>query len=417
MYLKHFKLERKPFDQLPDPDFLFLTEQHEATLTRMRFALAADDSFVVITGEVGSGKTTLVRKILSDMSEECDVAFITHTRLSDIELLQMILLELGIRPFSMGKVEMVAEFRRYVDQRRTDGRRVVIVIDEAQNLTIDVLEELRLLTCLDSVDTKAVNIIMVGQPQLSRTLQSPDLDQLRQRCRLQYHLRGLSEEDTGKYIRHRIAIVSKKNRDLFDEAAAAAVYRHTNGVPRLINTLCDTALMMARVTERDVVSTDSIDDAIKELGWTPFASGGRVDVHDEVATGRAVMLSVKKGNVLVAEHFLNLPSYIVGRADDCGVRIKSKFLSRHHALISFDGDRWTIADLKSTNGIIINGSAVQNRELSDGDVVEIGDHELVFAMQTVQHKESSASDLEVPELAMLETVVIERGEDLGAEEE
>lgn len=409
MYLKHFKLKRKPFDQLPNPDFLFLTEQHEEALTRMRLALAVDDSFAVVTGEVGSGKTTLVRKVLSDMGDECVTAFITHTRLSDIELLQFILVEFDIRPFDMGKTEMITVLRRFVSEQHANSRRVVIVVDEAQNLGIEVLEELRLLTCLDSEEAKALNIILVGQPQLSHTLQSADLDQLRQRCRLQFHLRGLSEEDTGKYIHHRMAVAKGKAVALFDESAVEIVYQQTQGVPRLINTLCDTALMMACIAGRKAITSDSMDEAIAELGWTPFGSGGRVAIHDEVTAGRAVMLTVKKGNELVSEHFLNLPSYIVGRADDCGINIKSKYLSRHHALISFDGGRWMISDLKSTNGIFVKGRAVQSWHLADGDVVDIGEHQLVFAMKSVQPVEV-APGVDVSDFAMAETIVIDSDE-------
>lgn len=406
MYLKHFKLKKRPFDQLPNPDFLYLTEQHEEAFTRMRFSLAVDDSFTIITGEVGSGKTTLIRKLLSDISDECTPAFITHTRLSDIELLQLILVEFGIRPFSMGKVEMITELRQYIGQQHDIGRRVVIVVDEAQNLEVEILEELRLLTCLDSVDQKAVNIILIGQPQLSRILDSPDLEQLRQRCRLQFHLHGLSKEETEEYIRHRLTIAKGRKIDLFDVDAAAAVFQHTRGVPRLVNTLCDTALMMARISERKLVSMDSIEDAVNELGWTAGGSGNGLMAQNDIAAGPVARLTVSQGSKFIGEFSLDHLSYIIGRGADCSIMIDSKFLSRHHAIVNCEGREWTIMDLNSTNGVSVNGRTVQSWRLRDGDKIDIGINQLKFILDDPTNR-ASTDDATDSELAMMETVVID----------
>ena len=342
MYLKHFKLERKPFDQLPDPDFLYLAEQHEEALSRMQFAVAINDSFTIITGEIGSGKTTLVRKLLSDLTDECTPAFITHTRLNAIELLQMILVQLGVKPFKMGKSEMLTELQGIVDSERDNGRRVVIVVDEGQNFSIELLEELRLLTCMDTNESKSINIVLMGQPQLSTTLRSPDLDQLRQRCRLRFHLNALSENETVEYIRHRLTVAGGDPGAIFDGEALEAVYGFTRGIPRLINTICDTAMIMAFIGERDQVTMESIDDAVKELYWLDEPPTNDELVRDKLKPSVAAHLTILQNGRMYQEYVLDLPSYIIGRSDDCSIAIHSRYFSRHHSLLARDVEGWMI---------------------------------------------------------------------------
>ena len=384
MYLKHFNLGRMPFDQLPNPDFLYLTEQHEEALTRMQYALAANDSFAIVTGEIGSGKTTLVRRLLSDLAEECVAAFVTHTRVTDVELLKMILVEFGMQPFDMGKSELVTRIQDFVRQQQGKGRRVVIVVDEAQNFDADVLEEIRLLTCMDTEVNKALNIILIGQPQLSETLELPDLEQLRQRCRLRFHIDSLSKSDTVEYVLHRLNIASIDNSRVFDSDALRRIYSHTGGIPRLINTLCDTAMTMACVSESELVTSESIDQALMELDWSLGSHGSGAFQPDRLVASSAAHMTITRGGKVIDEYILSMPSYVLGRADDCSVVIKSKFLSRHHALINHDHRGWMIADLKSTNGILVNGRKVQLSRLKDGDIVEIGDCQLRFSLKPAE---------------------------------
>lgn len=407
MYEEHFKLKRKPFEQLPDPAFLYLTDQHDEALTRMQFALAINDSFVIITGEVGSGKTTLVRKMLSEMDEASTLAFITHTRISDVELLQSILVEFGIRPFEMGKIEMLAELRKFISQQHDSGKRVIIIVDEAQNLGMDILEELRLLTCLDSVEEKAMNIILIGQPQLSKLIDSPDLEQLRQRCRLRFHLHRLSRQQTIEYVQHRIGIARGKDVKLFDDVAESMVYENARGVPRLINTLCDTALMMASLASKDIVGKDEISESLAELGWSAADTGSFQELPTQSpGTHWRTVVSLQKDGQQIADYELRESSYVIGRADDCSINVDSKYLSRHHAIISrIDGD-WTISDLRSTNGIRVNGKRVQVQKLSHGDIVAIGIHHLIFRMFQEEVASAEAATGTFSDSAMAETFVI-----------
>lgn len=394
-----------PFDQLPDPEFLYFTKQHTEALTRMQLALAMNDSFAVVTGEIGSGKTTLVRKLLAELGDKCVTAFITHTRLTDIELLQLILVEFGVEPFAMGKSEMVINLQDFVREQHEQGCRAVIVVDEAQNFGVEVLEELRLLTCMDTEYSKAINIILVGQPQLSTTLRSPDLEQLRQRCRLRFHMNNLTEEETSEYVKHRLNVAAGKEVEIFDDVALVAVYEHARGVPRLINMICDTALIMARVSDRDTVSLESVEDAVEELDWSPQNLGIRTIVQDQLAAGAAGHISVVRAGKVIGEHVLSMPSYVIGRADDCSIVLDSRYLSRHHALISNDSRGWSISDLKSTNGIQVNGRNVQTWRLRDGDVVDIGECRLKFSWQKFEMSDVGTEtevldpNMELPDLS------------------
>lgn len=383
MYLEHFNLERRPFDQLPDPDFLYLTKQHDEALARMQFAIAIDDSFTIITGEVGSGKTTLVRKLLSDLADECTPVFITHTRLNADELLQMILIDLGVKPFKMGKAEMLTRLQELVLSEREEGRRIIIVVDEAQNFSVDMLEELRLLTCMDTAKSRSINIVLIGQPQLSEILQSPDLDQLRQRCRLRFHLNALSEDETCEFVRHRLRVAKGDPDVIFDEISLLAVHEYTRGIPRLINTLCDTAMIMAFLDKRGNITMDSIEEAVNELGWSDESPAHGRAVKDELDADAVAHLTITRHGQNRGDYVLNHPSYVIGRNHDCSIVIRSKYLSRHHALLVRDPESWMILDLKSTNGISVNGRDVQISRLKENDIVGIGEHLMKFTQKKI----------------------------------
>jgi type II secretory pathway predicted ATPase ExeA len=418
MYQKHFQFKRKPFEQLPDPAFLFLTDQHDEALTRMQFALAINDSLMIITGEVGSGKTTLVRKLLSEMSTDLTLAFITHTRVTDVELLQSILAEFGVRPFEMGKIELLIELRRFIDLQHAEGKRVVIIVDEAQNLGVDTLEELRLLTCLDSAEEKALNIILIGQPQLSQLIDSSDLEQLRQRCRLRFHLHRLSEKQTSGYIQHRMRIAMGRDTSIIDVLAERLIYENARGIPRLINTLCDTALMMACLADKQEVGKAEIDEALAELGWSVADTGAFPVYSDGESEFRwRATLTLVKDNQAIGDYDLQESSYIIGRADDCGIHINSKYLSRHHALISRVGSDWTISDLRSTNGVRVNGKRAQVRKLDNGDVIAIGVHHLLFRLREEQPVPLDLGTKNLSSSELAETFVIVDDKVIGGSED
>lgn len=383
MYLKHFGLARKPFEQLPDPDFLFLSPKHDAALTNLGFAVAIQDSFVVVTGEIGSGKTTLLHKFLNENLADAVVAYVTQTRLSDTELLQSILVEFGEHPFGKGKVELTTMLRRFIDKQHQVGRRVVIVIDEAQNLTPGVLEELRLVTCVSPGTKSLVNVVLVGQPQFNRIIDSPALAQLKQRCRLRYHLNALTEDETRQYIAHRLAVAGGSMSEIFDAGLTRLIYHHCGGIPRLINMLCDTALIFAYVDKSPHVSADDVRQAVAELGWREVPiearSGGSREPMIGTTTGERLAMLVD------AESGLDYPITdavsVIGRATDCSLRIRHPALSRYHAMIRQVGSEWLLSDMRSKNGVYLNGRRVRSARLKHDDHIGIGEHNLIFLTQ------------------------------------
>jgi putative secretion ATPase (PEP-CTERM system associated) len=271
MYLEFFELNEHPFQLTPDPEFLYLGKGHARAKAYMDYTIWNRDSFVVITGEIGSGKTTLIRHLLSTLDENVIVAKLHQTQLNEIEFYQAVLVEFGFKPFSASKVELIDMLNTYLAEQYSQRRQVVLIIDEAQNLSPRVLEEVRLMTGLETHKEKILNLILVGQPELKELLDAPGMEQLNQRIRFRFHLKALTEEETKEYIDHRLAVAGNETPDLFPPATLPVIHRYTGGVPRLINTLCDTALISAFVEDQRDITVELVEDAIEELQWTPYS--------------------------------------------------------------------------------------------------------------------------------------------------
>ncbi len=266
MYLEHFGLERPPFAMHPDPDFLYLSEQHSSAKAFLESSAFVNDSFVVITGSIGADKTTLVEGFLAELPPEHTViARINQTQLSPTAFLRMLLDDLGLEAFKAKKPELLARLRKYLEECASRERRVVVLVDEAQNLSEPVLEEIRMLT--GHQHASCLSVVLVGQPEFLQTLESPSLRQLAQRCRLRSELYALDAEETRGYILHRLAIAGLNDTELFTGGALDRIYDLSGGVPRLINSLCDTALICAFADEQRMVDKALIDAAARELKW------------------------------------------------------------------------------------------------------------------------------------------------------
>lgn len=274
MYQKYFSLEGKPFTITPDPRFLFMSERHREALAHLVYGLGEGGGFVQLTGEVGTGKTTLCRCLLDQLPQEVDLALILNPRLTAFELVATICDELRI-PYPEGtdsiKV-LVDRLNEHLLRTHAAGRRTVLIIDEAQNLSGDALEQVRLLTNLETADAKLLQIILIGQPELKEMLERRDMRQLAQRITARYHLLPLSPEETRAYIAHRLRVCGA-TRPLFTRQAIEEIQRFTGGIPRLINVLCDRALLGAYVEERPHVDRKVVQRAAREV--LPPAGGGR----------------------------------------------------------------------------------------------------------------------------------------------
>jgi general secretion pathway protein A len=433
MYLELFKLRELPFRLSPDPQFLYLSKQHARAKAYMESTIWFTDGFVVITGEIGSGKTTLIESFLQEIQRDVVVAQIGQTQVSVVAFLQSVLVQFGFSPFRMKKAELIATLNSFLVEQYSAGRKVLLIVDEAQNLSLKVLEEIRMLSGVETTKEKVLRIILAGQPELNHKLDAPELVQLAQRVRLRFHLGTLSAAEMRAYIHHRLEVAGAGDRQVFAEDTYAEIYRYTGGVPRLVNTLCDTAMLAAYGQERDHVLLDDINSSKEELRWhEPQAqpsdagrvgpganSGGTNNFADTHPAARRPRPGDELGDTLgegdgaepmgrvivctegrtTQELPLKAGRIIIGRTSDNDLQVDSRFVSRHHCQIITGAEGSVVEDLNSTNGIFVQGKRVRRHSLNDGDVVVIGKHEIMYVYERpVRARLNSADGAGLPTL-------------------
>lgn len=384
MYLEHFKLKELPFRLSPDPAFLYPSQIHSRAKAYMESTIWFTDGFVVITGEIGAGKTTLIETFLRELEQDVVVAQVNQTQVSPTEFLQAVLAQFGFSPFRMRKAELLATLNEFLIEQYASGRKVLLIVDEAQNLSYKVLEEIRLLSGVETTKEKVLRIILAGQPELNAKLDSDELTQLRQRVRLRFHLNALTELEMTAYVRHRLAVAGT-TREIFEPETYPLIYRYTGGIPRLINTLCDTSMLAAFAQDRLTVDLITVREAIDELQWQEYQGRTHTNLiparldetapHERPPVGRLVL--TLQGEEL-AEALVVPGRFIIGRTSDNDMQVDSKFVSRHHAQLISSTEGSVLEDLNSTNGVYLNGKRVRRHKLSPGDVIKIGTHELVY---------------------------------------
>jgi general secretion pathway protein A len=265
MYEKFYGLRQRPFTLTPNPDFLYLSRVHQEALGHLRLGVESQAGFVSLTGEVGAGKTTVLQALLRTLDRRVTVARLVNTLLEPRELLEAILIDLGAEAVPPSKPAMLRDLAVMLVEQRRQGRRVLIVIDEAQNLSYAALEELRMLSNLETETSKLMQIILSGQPDLRERLATPDLDQLSQRITVRYHLMPLDDDDTHEYINHRLKQAALDDPMVFGRELTSAVHERSGGLPRLINVICDAALMAGYGEDRQVITGSLLATVIREL--------------------------------------------------------------------------------------------------------------------------------------------------------
>jgi len=264
MYEQFYGFKEKPFSLLPDPSFLYMTKKHQMALTMLEYSLMNESAGIcVVSGEIGSGKTTLIRQLLSTMDDRYTTGMITNTHSSFGDLLQWVSMAYGLEYRGKERVELYEDFVNFMIKQYGTGKRTVLIIDEAQNMEEDTLEELRMLSNVNSDKNQVLQLILVGQPELRITLRSERLMQLAQRVSVSYHLDTLKQDETALYVRHRISVAGG-SPDIFNNAACKAVWYHSRGIPRVINVLCDTALVYGFAEEKDTVTAKIVHDVAND---------------------------------------------------------------------------------------------------------------------------------------------------------
>ena len=267
MYESFYGLKENPFNLTPDPQFIYLGENHREALAQLVYGVRQKKGFIVLTGEVGTGKTTIIRCFLATLNgsnNNTKVAFLFNPSLSVNDFIQYILRDLGLTMQGTTKGEHLYTLYEYLINAYQKDEKVVLIVDEAQGLNPALLEEIRLLSNLETSKSKLLQIVLVGQPELNKILLGPNFRQLRQRINMQHHLLSLSEKETGEYIRKRLKIAGRK-QPLFTDKAVKEIYRKTRGVPRLINVLCDNSLLTGYALDKKIIDKKIVKEAAKDL--------------------------------------------------------------------------------------------------------------------------------------------------------
>lgn len=268
MYTAFYGLRERPFRLSPNPRYLYLSDSHREALAHLLYGVEQGEGFIAITGEVGTGKTTVCRALIERLGSATDVAFLFNPSRSAMELLQSIGEELGLEVDGLTRRELHAQLNQFLLERKAAGRRVLLIIDEAQNLTHSTLEQVRLLSNLETSSEKLIQILLLGQPELDAKLDSHQLRQLRQRISVRWMLEPLSPRDTRGYVQRRLQVAAGASREVFSAGALRQVQRYTNGTPRLINILCDRAMLLGYAEREQTITARTVKEAAREIADT-----------------------------------------------------------------------------------------------------------------------------------------------------
>jgi general secretion pathway protein A len=344
MYTAFYGLREKPFALSPDPRFLYLAGSHREALAHLLYGIEEGEGFISVTGEVGTGKTTLCRTLLERLDGDTELAFLFNPSRTALELLQSICAEFGLPAEGLARRSLMVQLNAFLVERKRQGRRVLLIIDEAQTLSDNTLEQVRLLSNLETSREKLIQILLLGQPELDRKLDGRGLRQLRQRISVRWKLEPLSAQETRAYVRHRLSVAAGEPKDLFSEAALREVHRRTGGVPRLVNQLCDRALLAGYAARAALIRPAFVRAAAREI---PDAQRGRRKTGDES----------DRPSILKPWMFLAATIAIVGVALFAGLQVGRHGLANALRL-SNDGDSPLTRPLYSGEGGGATPSAV-----------------------------------------------------------
>lgn len=301
MYEEFFKLTQKPFELLPNPDFIYLSKSHKRAITYIDYGIRERAGFILLTGEIGSGKTTLIRDLVKKRDEQVLLAKVFNTRVDSEQLFSMINDDFGLSVQGKDKVTLLRDLNLFLIGQYAIGKQPVLIIDEAQNLSSSLLEEIRMLSNLETDNAKLLQIILVGQPELRATLADPSLRQLRQRISINCNINPLTRTEIISYIKHRLEVAGNSEAVEFDSEALEIVYKYSRGIPRLINIMCDFLMISAFSDESKVVTGGMARDVVTELDFEEqfWGDSGAVSGEAERSSRSSEDISVEAANVFM----------------------------------------------------------------------------------------------------------------------
>jgi general secretion pathway protein A len=265
MYTTFFGFNNKPFQLTPDPEFLFLSKAHKKAMIYLNYGITDNSGFILLTGEIGTGKTTLLRSMIKNIPQDIKLARINNTKVTSEQLISMINEDFGLDIRGLDKTQLLSKLTDFLIAQYSQGRRSMIIIDEAQNLSADLLEEIRMLSNLETDKSKLLQIILVGQPELNITLSRPELEQLRQRITVCTHISPLTREEIDSYIKYRLRVAGNEEAVTFEDGVTDAIFNFSRGIPRLINILCDFSFLTAFTDSRKTIDMGLINEVINDL--------------------------------------------------------------------------------------------------------------------------------------------------------
>ena len=379
MYREFFRLEDYPFRLTADARYFYMGDGHIRAKAYLKYILHIRDGVALITGEPGVGKTVMLENVLANMEDDIVVAHITQTQLTTTEFLLAVCLQFGLEPVKINKATLIEEIQRFCLSQHFKTKTVVLVVDEAHNLNINTLEELRMLANLEKFGRKLLQIILVGQPSLNHLLSSHRKDALSQMVRLSCHIEPLTIKEMGEYIDHRLAVASNGSKTIsFPKDSLASIMCYTGGVPRLVNVLCDMMLIAACLQKTQSVDATCLHGAIKKLGWPVYlkriSNMPKPNATENSVQQRPIpVLVVRQSGKITGEYLLNKERMFIGRKADQDIKLDDRKVSRQHAqIINIDG-RYFLQDLNSTNGIYLCSEQVKWHALTNHDQIRIGD--------------------------------------------
>jgi type II secretory pathway predicted ATPase ExeA len=385
MYRYFFELEDYPFQLTADARYFFLGNGHLRARDFLNYVLRERDGVALITGDPGVGKTIMLEHALAELDDNIVVGRIRQSLLTSTEFLLAICLQFGMKPYQFNKTVLIDEIQRFCHLQHADGKSVVLVVDEAHNLRMDTLEEVRMLANLERNGRKLLQIVLIGQSTLIHTLSSTQNDSLSQMIRLTCQIDPLNKAETADYINYRLYVANNGvNRELIPAELLPSIMRYTGGVPRLINLLCDMLLIIACMRETNTVDRTCLTAAIKKLGWKVYqkrhlvTSNTDADLNADADENKFIqkrplpILEIRHKHKIIARYLLNRERMRVGRDVGQDIRIDDRRASRQHAQILYINGSYFLQDLNSTNGTYVHSQRVKWHALTNHDKIRIG---------------------------------------------
>ncbi|HEB57217.1 MAG TPA: FHA domain-containing protein [Gammaproteobacteria bacterium] len=384
MYREFFQLDDYPFRLTADTRYFFMGESHARAIAYLNYLLHTGDGIGVVTGEPGLGKSVVIEHVLTECKDDVVVARIRQSQLTTTEFFLAVCLQFDLQPDNYHKATLIDALHRFVNKQHFAGKKVLLVVDEAHLLQHQVLEELRMLASFEKFGRKLISVILVGAPELEQLLNPKRKDALSQQMRMGCRLEPLSEKELDHYLEYRMWIAGGEHTVLFPEETLPLIMRYTGGVPRLVNVLCDMALVAAFMRNTRYIDNDCIKAAVAKLGWKAYEKRLAASVgqpHPAQLAGRPVpRIVVMRNERVVGEYMLEKDRVLIGRHSKQDIMIRGAWASRYHAQIIHLNGKYYLQDLNSKNGTYVGNELVSWYPLSAGDRFQIGGFVLEYQL-------------------------------------